>query len=894
MSLRSPAWEQRSRGAPAGWKKVSPLKQGVRGALLLLCCLSGSVPAWEMQPQASSSVSELAGKAKALELRGRSELAREAWEQVLRQDPGNAEALKGLIRASQATGRASEADTYLKRLREAHPDDPGLVQLSRQGSGADREAQTHEAEQLARAGKYPEAVAAYRRLYGANPPPGDVALRYYAAEGATAEGRPEAIASLRALMDQFPQDRRYRRALGSLLVLNARTEQEGEELLGGGSSRKSPTAVSLAALPAESPRPDAVQTPENVASVRAASPPAPQRVAEPGKQAVPKVTPAPLVLAKTTPPPGPDVPPNTLKPVPVAGGEPLLHGTRPVPLTTASTVSGPAARANAEEERAGYSALTAGRLREAEARFKVLLARDPENARALGGLGLLRLRQGDRVEAARLLQQAQDKGANDPALSRALQQTGASAGATPKVSDQVQIAAVREDAEAPKKVALPPPPLRPLEGLSLPKAASAVARNQRSGSKAETAAQNPAPPSPPAPAGSEERVSAPAIASAPVPSVSGPLSGAAEGRKQLELASSFLGEGKSAQAYAMFRTAIGNGEFENAQAWAGLFASLHASGHDREALAQAEAAPAAVRVQLESDPLYLETAAMIYAGENDRAHALSYWSRLQQSAAGQHTSVSAASSVEFARWLSGSGDETHLYAVLMALGGRSDLSDTQRRVLQRLWAESAVRQSAVQARAGELERAKQTLGTAATAFADNPEALRTLARGYAAISQPKTAVALLRAQDLANATAQEMAVAVNAALAAHDMKAAEAWLRSALPRFGRNSDLLLLASRFEQETGHKQESAVYLQAALSMAPGQNAPFVSGSPAKTVALAEVAGSPSAAPNLAALFTKARATENSKANAVASGSGKRPFLPSSEGSVAAAPAVQPTKP
>ncbi len=56
----------------------------------------------------------------------------------------------------------------------------------------------------------------------------------------------------------------------------------------------------------------------------------------------------------------------------------------------------------------GWEALSASRVREAEERFNAVLAITPNDAEALGGLGLVRLRQGRRAEAARLLQAAID------------------------------------------------------------------------------------------------------------------------------------------------------------------------------------------------------------------------------------------------------------------------------------------------------------------------------------------------------------------------------------------------------------------------------------------------------------------------------------------------------
>lgn len=975
----------------AGTRNTKRRWTHVEGRVLALFFgLVTAAAGWGMQPQAASAVGELTGKARALELRGRSELARETWEQVLRQEPDNSDALKGMVRTSQATGRASEAESYLKRLRAAHPEDSSLSQLGGSGSvGGDKESQLREAEQLAREGKYPEAMAAYRKLYGADPPPGNIALRYYTTEGATEEGRPEAIASLRALTDKFPQDKRYRKALGALLVLNTRTQQEGESLLSGSvRSRQTATVAQPSPPPSKSAQngeAPARQLPVTsntlVALASVTREPRPEAAKPP---ALTQDQPLPLLLGQSTPPSAGARParlstaarPANLLPAPVAV-TPDVSSPRATALTAASIVSGAAPGANAEEERAGFAALNGGRLREAEARFKVLLARDPANGRALGGLGLLRLKQGQRDDAVRLLQQAQQAGVRDPAILQGLQKMGVSGDALPELGKaapaQVRMARVRLEDEADgtpaPTLAVERSPDSPAhDQIAAPGLEAAPApRIDTAGSSAATTTLKPEPvtkspvttvanTSAPAMgdelarasslAGSGDTAGAEQIYRRAITATSSPAawaglitlqhqlqrdaaalqtleqmpeatrqaalkepafsltvasveanqgrSGAAQqvlqsllagasqppgpvfGPAQLQLASLLLEEGQSAQAYALFRAAIGNGQFENAQAWAGLFASLHASGHDREALAQAESVPAPVRVQLESNLLFLQTEAMIYAALNDRSRALSTWGRLQQAAASAKSRVPAGMSVEFARWLSGTGDEVHLYPILMALGSRADLSDPQRRTVQQVWAGWAVRQAGEQARAGDLERAKLTLSTATTAFFDNPEALRSLARGYVAIDQPKTAVAMLRTQDLSNATAEDVSVAVSAALAVHDTKAAETWLRSGLLRYRRDANLLLLASRYEQETGHKQESAAYLQAALSIDPAHP---LSSAPTMAAARTDVASSEAAtSPNLSALFIRARSSDKAKTNATVPASSSRPYLPS----------------
>ncbi len=76
-----------------------------------------------------SATAILLSRARTLEQRGRLDLAKQDWSQVLLADPNDAEALAGLVRAARAEGRSGDADKYLARLRAAHPNDPTLAQL---------------------------------------------------------------------------------------------------------------------------------------------------------------------------------------------------------------------------------------------------------------------------------------------------------------------------------------------------------------------------------------------------------------------------------------------------------------------------------------------------------------------------------------------------------------------------------------------------------------------------------------------------------------------------------------------------------------------------------------------------------------------------------------------
>ncbi len=92
-------------------------------------------------------------------------------------------------------------------------------------------AQLAQAGRYAEAGEYARAMDIYRQVFGNQPPAGDWALAYYETESATEQGRPHAIAGLRALAEKYPADSRYQIALGRILTYNPHTRAEGRKLL---------------------------------------------------------------------------------------------------------------------------------------------------------------------------------------------------------------------------------------------------------------------------------------------------------------------------------------------------------------------------------------------------------------------------------------------------------------------------------------------------------------------------------------------------------------------------------------------------------------------------------------------------------------------------------------
>ena len=135
------------------------------------------------------------------------------------------------------------------------------------------------------------------------------------------------------------------------------------------------------------------------------------------------------------------------------------------------------------------------------------------------------------------------------------------------------------------------------------------------------------------------------------------------------------------------------------------------------------------------------------------------------------------------------------------LGGRQDMTDSQRLTVQTIWTQWAVRRAQQNVATGNYRRAIAILNAAAQSFPGNPTVIKALASGYASAGMPKEAIAIYRAEDFTNAPVADYRSAVGAALAANDLRDAEIWLRFGLERFPKDAPLLVLAAKFEQARG---------------------------------------------------------------------------------------------
>ncbi|NKE44532.1 tetratricopeptide repeat protein [Roseomonas frigidaquae] len=302
-------------------------------------------------------VAALLDQANYWKLQNRPDQVVRTLERVLQVDPRNTDALSGMAEAQAQLGNVAQAQQALSTLRQAAPADPRTVQadVAVRTSTVDAGALA-QARQLAQAGRNAEAVERYRSLFGGAPVPDSFALEYYQALAGTENGWSEAREGLGRLARRSPSNTAVQLANAQVLTYREETRAQGIEALrrlsGQPESQQSATAAWRQALTWIGPGPDAVQPLEGYLRQFPNDAEIQQRLEQ-----------------ARNPPEGA---------VDEAGN----------------------ARVQA------WSSFNAGRLREAEERFSALLAAEPNDADGLGGMGLIRLRQGRQADARRLLQAA--------------------------------------------------------------------------------------------------------------------------------------------------------------------------------------------------------------------------------------------------------------------------------------------------------------------------------------------------------------------------------------------------------------------------------------------------------------------------------------------------------
>lgn len=296
--------------------------------------------------------------------RGRADLAERALNRLLEADPTNAEALLqyGLLEIGRDNVPA--AQQRLQELRRAHPGDSARIGRLETAVRAGRidPSDLERARRFAREGLYERAVEEYRRAFD-GPPPEQYALEYYETMGGSPERRPQAIRGLRELAESTGREPRVMLSLGRILTYDEDTRREGIGIL-----------ADLAGLPQVA---EPARTAWREALTWMGPDPRNRALFERYRDRYPddrqilaklEEVRAAEVAARPAPPPPPD--------------------------------------RHAEARVRGFQLLERGDLAGAAERFRFALQGRPNDADALGGLGTIRLREGDMQGARDLLGRA--------------------------------------------------------------------------------------------------------------------------------------------------------------------------------------------------------------------------------------------------------------------------------------------------------------------------------------------------------------------------------------------------------------------------------------------------------------------------------------------------------
>lgn len=300
--------------------------------------------------------------------RGDIQRANEAWEKLLLLDANSTAALQGLAEAALLANQPQVARDYIEKLKKINPRHAAIAGLeqrvllqSQTGTSA-----LTEARQAAQTGSMDKAVSKYQELFRNQAPSGDLGREYYTYLGYTKEGLAEAIKGLERLEKEQPNDAQVALALAKHMARQEKTRVQ---------------AISRLARLAE--RPGEIGN-EAKKSWREAilwlGPP--NRSQETYYEAY---------LAKN-----PDDEEVKAQ---------LTEGRRRSATASAPAPVDPMIRRTQQALRD----LDANPSR-AEQELNAILKQRPNDANALGGLGVIRLRQGRIDEAHRLLTRAQQRG----------------------------------------------------------------------------------------------------------------------------------------------------------------------------------------------------------------------------------------------------------------------------------------------------------------------------------------------------------------------------------------------------------------------------------------------------------------------------------------------------
>jgi len=888
---------------------------------LLVCLVVLPIAVHAQAAKESDAEKVLIDKAKALESRGRPDIAVQVWQQILLSGPNDSiksMALEGVARDYRLSGNSQASDEALEKLRTINPNDPNISTIQSLTSNKRRDERLGQAGALSKAGNPEAAMRIYKEYYDDHPPDGDIALAYYETLYATPDGKAEALAAMRAAAARNPGDPRFIVTLGRMLTYDSRTRAEGIKILHEHSDNSDAQNSLRQALIWDSANPTSAAELKEYLKTH----PKDTELQERLKANESKLAEMNAGIARTP------------------------------------------------EEKAAFAALNAHHLADAEARFQAMLDRNETDARAAAGMGFLRMQQNNFGAAISYLVQSEQNGFRDHSVIEGLATSRfwftMGEAATAFDANQLDVAAEKykaalemrprspealnglagvytKDQQYPAAVQIyqqilkvQPSSIDGWRGLFLsyardnqnPQAIATMVRfpaavktalnrdpdflrtlatiyqaNGRGNDAQRILAQALALPFPDngatLKAGTrlqyagilmaakrydqaaelykqilnddttnlaawmglitadhqleQDDAAIDLVEKMPPDTYEAALTDAgflsmlgsiyqqsnqfdiAQGllersarlqmqgggqptlALQIQLASVYLQGNNTAQAYGLYKQILQTHP-DNLDAWRGLIGTLQLTNRNSEALAEIKLIPPAVRKQLETDIVFEQSEASLYATAGDTVNAIALFDHVQKHYAALRQEPPADVEIQSAYLLYNTKDDRALYPLLMRLGARDDLTNQQRETIQGLWANWSVRRSATAFDKGNTARAIDILDAAAQAFPDNLTVRKAVAGGYLRAGKPREALAIFKQIDMQDASAADFGGAIGSALAANDKAQAEQWLRQALERFPRDAAILADAARFEQARGDNARAADYWRASLAAMP----------------------------------------------------------------------------
>ncbi|MEQ1917289.1 MAG: cellulose synthase subunit BcsC-related outer membrane protein [Gallionella sp.] len=307
-------------------------------ACLVLALTQGAGPAWAAVDNASQVLIE---QATYWQQKNRDDLAGDAWRKLLRAEPNHPQALIQLAKIELRAGNVTEAQALYERAARLSPPPVGLTELaSSLRMGTVPASELDVARKQAQAGQPDAAVKQYKKALKGERPSGALGLEYYQTLGGTREGWGEARQGLETLAKNHPGDKTYLLALAKHLTYRETTRREGiRQLVALSSDVEADRAWRQALVWLDAKKSDRKLFEE--------------------------------FLARHP--------------------EDAGIKSRLASLDRPTRSYRPSAEALARQS--GFRSLNQGDLEQAEARFTTILAKHPHDPDALGGMGLIRLRQ---------------------------------------------------------------------------------------------------------------------------------------------------------------------------------------------------------------------------------------------------------------------------------------------------------------------------------------------------------------------------------------------------------------------------------------------------------------------------------------------------------------------